>query len=92
MAYDAYMIIDANDPEKPDGIIWWDGKHTRASSDAILRSLKKMMIPYSSSDSEGGTTTTIGDGRTFFDKLPLAFKSGYTSLKKAQVDEDGKPV
>ncbi len=90
--YDAYLIIDGNSPDQHDGSIWWDGKHTRASSDAILRKLKKLMIPFGEAGSESGSTVTIGDGKKFFDQLPLAFRSGYTYLKKAKVDEGGKPV
>jgi hypothetical protein len=91
MTYDAYAIVDANSPDKPDGFIWWDGKHTRASSDAILGKLKKLMIPVGQGGDQG-STTTLGDGKTFFDQLPLAYRSGYTYLKKIKVDEDGKPV
>lgn len=90
--YDAYLIIDGNNPDSPEGTIWWDGKHTRASDDATLRWLKKLMIPVGQAGSERGSTTTIGDGKEFFDQLPLAFRSGYTYLKKAKVDEGGKPV
>lgn len=92
MNYDAYLIIDSNSPEEPDGTIWWDGEHTRASSDAILRKLKKLHIPYGQADAESGTTVSIGSGKEFFDRLPLAYKSGYTYLKKSKVDESGKPV
>lgn len=90
--YDAYLIMDSNNPGEPDGTIWWDGKHTRASDDATLRRLKKLMIPFGESGSESGSVVMIGDGKKFFDQLPLAFRSGYTYLKKAKVDESGKPV
>ncbi len=90
--HEAYLLMDANSPETPDGIIWWDGKHTRASSDAILRRLKKMFIPFGESIKSEKNVATIGDGKKFFDMLPLAFRSGYTYLKKAKVDESGKLV
>lgn len=91
MTHPAYQIIDANNPDVPDGTIWWDGEHTRASSDAILRKLKKLMIPFGEAGSEAGTATTIGDGKKFFDHLPLAYRSGYTYLKRTTVNESGKP-
>ncbi len=90
--YAAYVIVDGNNPDEHEGVIWWDGKHTRASDDATLRWLKKLMIPFGEAGSGRGSTVTIGDGREFFDRLPLAFRSGYTYLKKAKVDESGKLV
>lgn len=90
--YDAYLIVDANSPDEPDGVIWWDGKHTRASNDAILSRLKKLHIAFGAPASKDKNVTTIGDGKEFFDKLPLAFRNGYTYLKKTKVDEGGKPV
>lgn len=92
--YDAYLIIDANNPDDPDGVVWWDGKHVQASNNVTLTRLKEIIIPFgnASSDRNEPTATTIKSGKKFFDQLPLAFRSGYTYLKKAKVDESGKPV
>lgn len=89
--YKAYKLVHANDEDgKNRGVIWWDGKHVRASSDELLARVKKIVIPFSLDIK--APLPTYKDGEQFFKMLPLAFRTGYVHLEPATVDETGEDV
>lgn len=79
--FKAYTLHSANSDE-PIATVWWDGHKLCASNDAILDRLKHHFVD--------GMDYSAGE--KFFEQIPRLYKSGYMFVKKAKVDESGKPV
>jgi hypothetical protein len=91
--YRGYKVVNANDPENAEGVVWWDGKKLHASSDSFLKYIKSIHIPFSTDVKRGTTTQYSSEGaEDFFDLLPMAFRNGYVHLKRVTVDEDGNII
>ena len=78
--HDAFKIVDSDDSLL--AIVWWDGRTIRSTDAEFLSKLKREQIGH----------RTFGDGKTFFDALPLRYRNGYLSTKKTKVDDEGKVV
>ncbi|NJL53712.1 hypothetical protein HC928_00305 [bacterium] len=87
--FDGYELRKSTSGKEDGPTIWWDGERVRASTDKLLRELKRIDIPFGNKQNP---VLSHKDGEDFFEQLPRYYNNGYQWLKKVKVNEKGEKV
>ena len=66
-----YEVV-RHDKDMVMGRVWWDGKQIQATKPSLLTMLRM----------KSSGAVSFDDGEEFLEKLPMMFRSGYTSVRK----------